>query len=63
MADKLDMKSMNMTQENIKKIRTLFPNAVKEIIKDGEICLAVDFDVLNKKCRIFLLMISKNVIK
>lgn len=46
MADKLDMKTMDMTQENIKKIQFLFPNAIKEIIKNGEICLAVDFDVL-----------------
>ena len=49
MADKLDMKSMNMTQENIKKIQALFPNAVTEIIKDGEVCLAVDFDVLKQE--------------
>ena len=49
MADKLDMKSMNMTQENIRKIQLLFPNAVKEIIKDGEVCLAVDFDVLKQE--------------
>ena len=49
MADKLDMKSMDMTQENIKKIQFLFPNAVKEIIKNGEVCLAVDFDVLKQE--------------
>ncbi len=49
MADKLDMKSMNMTQENIKKIQALFPNAVTEIIKNGEVCLAADFDVLKQE--------------
>ncbi len=49
MADKLDMKSMEMTQENIKRIQALFPNAVKEIIKNGEVCLAVDFDVLKQE--------------
>ena len=46
MVEKLDMQSMKITQENIKKIQTLFPNAVKEITKNGEVCLAVDFDVL-----------------
>ena len=49
MADKLDMKTMDMTQENIKKIQFLFPNAIKEIIKNGEVCLAVDFDVLKQE--------------
>lgn len=49
MAEKLDMKSMDMTQENIRKIQALFPNAVTEIIKNGEICLAVDFDVLKQE--------------
>ena len=49
MADKLDMKSMDMTQENIRKIQALFPNAVTEIIKNGEVCLAVDFDVLKQE--------------
>lgn len=49
MADKLDMKSMDMTQENIKRIQALFPNAIKEIIKNGEVCLAVDFDILRQE--------------
>lgn len=47
--DKLNMKTENITQENIEKIRGLFPNAVTEIKKDGKITLAVDFDVLKQE--------------
>lgn len=49
MLNKLHMKSMNITQENIEKIRGLFPNAVTEVIKDGQVELAVDFDVLKQE--------------
>lgn len=49
MADKLDMKSMNMVQENISIIKALFPNAVTEVMKGGELCLAVDFDILKEE--------------
>lgn len=49
MVDKLNMKSMSITQENIEKIRRLFPNAVTEVIKDGKVELAVDFDVLKQE--------------
>lgn len=47
--DKLDMMSMNITEENVKKIQALFPNAVKEVKKDGKVTLAIDFDVLKKE--------------
>ena len=47
--DKLKMMSLNKTQENIEKIRTLFPNAVTEVKKDGKTILAVDFDVLKQE--------------
>ena len=47
--DKLNMKTENITQENIEKIRALFPNAVTEIKKDGKVELAVDFDVLKQE--------------
>lgn len=47
--DKLNMKTENITQENIEKIRALFPNAVTEVKKDGKITLAVDFDVLKQE--------------
>lgn len=47
--DKLQMKTKSISQENIEKIRVLFPNAVTEIIKDGKVMLAVDFDVLKQE--------------
>ena len=43
------MKSMDITQENIAKIQTMFPNAVKEIMRNGKVSLAVDFDVLKQE--------------
>ena len=49
MVDKLNMKSMDITQENIEKIRGLFPNAVTEIKNNGKVELAVDFDVLKQE--------------
>ena len=47
--DKLEMKTARISQENIEKIRGLFPNAVTEVIKDGKVVLAVDFDVLKQE--------------
>lgn len=47
--DKLKMKSMDKVQENIQKIRALFPNAVTEVLRDGELTLAVDFDILKQE--------------
>ena len=49
MADKLTMKTQSISQDNIAKIRALFPNAVTEVIKDGKVTLAVDFDVLQQE--------------
>lgn len=49
MVEKLDMSSKDITQENIKKIQVLFPQAVTEIIKDGKIQLAIDFDILKQE--------------
>lgn len=46
---KLEMKTARISQENIEKIRGLFPNAVTEVIKDGKVELAVDFDVLKQE--------------
>ena len=47
MADKLDMKSMDITQDNIAKIKALFPSAVTEVMgDDGKVKLAIDFDAL-----------------
>lgn len=47
--DKLEMKTPSVSQENIAKIRALFPNAVTEVIKNGKVTLAVDFDVLKQE--------------
>lgn len=47
--DKLKMTSMDKVQENIQKIRDLFPNAVTEVLRDGEPTLAVDFDILKQE--------------
>lgn len=47
--DRLEMKTARISQENIEKIRGLFPNAVTEIKKDGKVELAVDFDVLKQE--------------
>ena len=49
MAEKLDMMSKNNVQANIEKIKTLFPNAVTEVLRNGKPTLAVDFDVLKQE--------------
>lgn len=50
MADKLDMKSMDITQENIAKIKALFPSAVTEVMgDDGKVKLAIDFECLKQE--------------
>lgn len=45
----MDMKSMDITEENVKKIQALFPNAVTEVIVDGKTTLKIDFDVLKQE--------------
>ncbi len=48
--DKLKMHSPDMTQQNIEKIRALFPNCVTESRgADGELKLAIDFDQLKQE--------------
>lgn len=49
MVEKLEMKTARVSQENIEKIRALFPNAVTEVKRDGKVELAVDFDVLKQE--------------
>jgi adenine-specific DNA-methyltransferase len=50
MSDKLDMKSMDITQDNIAKIKALFPSAVTEVMgEDGKVKLAIDFDALKQE--------------
>ncbi|MBR9856236.1 MAG: site-specific DNA-methyltransferase [Gammaproteobacteria bacterium] len=48
--DQLKMHSPDMTQQNIEKIRALFPNCVTEShTPDGSLRLAVDFDLLRQE--------------
>ena len=48
--NKLKMHSPNLTQENIARIRELFPNCVTEARdEDGKVKLAVDFDLLRQE--------------
>lgn len=48
--DKLKMHSPDLSQENIAKIRDLFPGCVTEVCdKDGAVRLAVDFDQLRQE--------------
>ena len=49
MIEKLDMKSMDITEENVKKIQALFPSAVTEVIVDGKTTLKIDLDVLKQE--------------
>ena len=47
--DKLKMHSPDKVDENIEKIGALFPTAVTEVIKDGVVTHAIDFDVLRQE--------------
>ena len=48
--DKLKLHTPNLTQDNISRIRELFPNCVTEAAgKDGKVTLAVDFDLLRQE--------------
>jgi len=48
--DKLKMHSPNLTQENVARIRELFPGCVTEARgEDGNLRLAVDFDLLRQE--------------
>jgi adenine-specific DNA-methyltransferase len=48
--NKLKMHSTNLTQDNIARIRALFPNCVMEAkSEDGRVKLAVDFDQLRQE--------------
>ena len=49
MIEKMDMKSMDITEENVKKIQALFPSAVTEVIVDGKTTLKIDFDMLKQE--------------
>lgn len=49
MAEKLNMGTRNLSQEHIRQIQQLFPNAVTEIKKDGRTTFGIDFDVLKQE--------------
>ena len=50
MMEKMKLHSPNLTQENIARIRELFPNCVTEAqSEDGKLRLAVDFDQLRQE--------------
>lgn len=47
--EKLNMETKDLSQEHIKQIQQLFPNAVTEINNNGKITLGIDFDVLKQE--------------
>lgn len=47
--DKLDMHTKDISQENVEKIRRLFPNCVTETKENGKIVSKVDFDTLRQE--------------
>ena len=47
--EKLKMYSLNKVDENIEKIFNLFPNVITEVIKNGKIEKAIDFDILRQE--------------
>ena len=52
MMDKLDMKSKDITKDNILKIEQLFPNVITEIKdKNGSITKAIDFELLQQELK------------
>ena len=49
MAEKLEMMSSNIIQENIEYIASKFPNALKEVKENGKLVKKIDFDVLKQE--------------
>ena len=47
--DKLKMHSLDGVERNIERIGKLFPNAITEVIRDGKVEHAIDFDVLRQE--------------
>ena len=47
--DKLKMHSLDGVERNIELIGKLFPNAITEVMRDGKIEHAIDFDVLRQE--------------
>ena len=49
MAEKLEMMSSNIIQENIDYIASKFPNALKEVMENGKLVKKIDFDILKQE--------------
>ncbi len=49
MSDQLKMHSLNGVEKNIEQIAKLFPNTVTEVIRDGKVEHAIDFDILKQE--------------
>ena len=47
--DKLKMHSMDNVAQNIEVVGRLFPNALTEVMRDGKVVQAIDFDVLRQE--------------
>ena len=47
--DKLKMHSLDKLAQNIEMIGKLFPNAITEVVRNGEIEHAIDFDILRQE--------------
>lgn len=47
--DKLKMHSLDIVQSHIEQVSALFPNCVTEVVKDGKIVRAIDFDMLRQE--------------
>lgn len=47
--DKLKMHSLDCVERNIERIGKLFPNAITEVMRDGKVEHAIDFDVLRQE--------------
>ena len=47
--DKLKMHSLDGVERNIELIGKLFPNVITEVMRDGKVEHAIDFDVLRQE--------------
>ncbi|SCP99137.1 site-specific DNA-methyltransferase [Anaerobium acetethylicum] len=52
--DKLKMHSINEVDGNIESIGKLFPNTITEVIKNGKVEYAIDFDILRQELSDFI---------
>lgn len=55
MAEKLEMMSSNIIQENIDYIASKFPNALKEVMENGKLVKKIDFDILKQELSAILI--------